>query len=225
MKVNSDKTNMLCISDSNTYHASVFIRDASVAEIRPKDSIKVLGFHFGLRPTMHAHVAVLRKRMNQKVWVLRHLKRVGFTEQELSKVYRTIILPTLNYCAVVYLSQLTDEQDQQIERLQAFALLNIFGYGVPYSQMRDRAGVTTLRQRRIDLCDSFAEKCLKSVRFCKWFPGKLAPRRSARGTEIYMKEYARCDRLRNSPLFYMRRRLNGKPGKTYGERNRCYQYT
>ena len=34
---------------------------------------------------------------------------------------------------------------------------------------------------------------------------------------------ARKDRLFSSPPFYYRRRLNGKPGKTYEERNRRYR--
>ena len=38
-----------------------------------------------------------------------------------------------------------------------------------------------------------------------------------------MEEQARCNRLRDSPIFYMRRRLNGKEGKTYGERNKDYR--
>ena len=38
-----------------------------------------------------------------------------------------------------------------------------------------------------------------------------------------MEEFARCNRLRDSPIFYMRRRLNGKEGKSYGSRNRDYR--
>ena len=30
---------------------------------------------------------------------------------------------------------------------------------------------------------------------------------------MYLEEHARCDRLKNSPIFYMRRRLNGKEGR------------
>ena len=37
------------------------------------------------------------------------------------------------------------------------------------------------------------------------------------------EEFARCNRIRDSPIFYMRRRLNGKDGKKYGERNREYR--
>ena len=77
----------------------------------------------------------------------------------------------------------------------------------------------TLRQRRIEQCDKFANLCAKSPRFGHWFPRKTT-RRSSRSGEIYMETFARCNRLANTPLFYMRRRLNGKQGKEYGARYR-----
>ena len=87
------------------------------------------------------------------------------------------------------------------------------------------AGLGTLRDRRIELTDKFAAKCLGSDRFRSWFPLKSGVRVSARtaGAEKYREDFARCDRLRNSPIYYMRRRLNGKPGKRYGDRNRRYR--
>ena len=42
-------------------------------------------------------------------------------------------------------------------------------------------------------------------------------------SEEYYEQYARCDRLKNSPVFYMIRRLNGKEGRPYGSRNCEYQ--
>ena len=91
--------------------------------------------------------------------------------------------------------------------------------------MREMAGVTTLRLRRIEAADKFAAKCLASTRFAAWFPKKTTARRSARGGggEEDREEYARCNRLRDSPIFYLRRRLNGKAGKMYGVRNQDYR--
>ena len=51
---------------------------------------------------------------------------------------------------------ITDEQDKKIERMQANALKNIYGFGIPYGKMREMANITTHRARRIDLCDKFA---------------------------------------------------------------------
>ena len=185
--------------------------------------MKVLGFHLSDRPGMRAHVDTLKKRFRRQYWTLYHLKTAGFTQDELARVYRTVLRPFLDYCQVVYHSMITDEQDQVIERLQSRALKIIYGPRVPYWEMRKMAEVTTLRQRRIEACDKFAGKCLNSDRFSHWFPLPQSGRASGRKGEKYREDYARCDRLRNTPIFYFRRRLNGKPGRTYGERNRKYR--
>ena len=96
---------------------------------------------------------------------LRHLKLAGFSEPELATMYRTVIRPILDYCAVVYHPLLTDEQGQQVERIQAQALKNIYGYTDSYATMREKAGVSTHRQRRIELCDKFAAKAAANPNF------------------------------------------------------------
>ena len=139
--------------------------------------------------------------MRKQYWALYHLRRAGFSDMELAKVYRTCILPTADYCSVVYHAGLTDEQDQDVERLQAGALWCIYGHDVSYAKMRDLAGVTTLRERRIQTYNKFAEKCLGNSRFSRWFPLRNAGRTGNQKGEIFKEEYARCDRLKNSPIF------------------------
>ena len=87
--------------------------------------------------------------------------------------------------------------------------------------MREKAAVTTLRYRRIEASDKFAAKCLGNTRFSHWFPRKQI-RSGMRGGEQYLEEHARCNRLRDFPIFFMRRRLNGKEGKSYGKTNAEY---
>ena len=176
MKVNSAKTAMLCLSDATSYSASAHIYSSDGNEIRSGDTLKVLGFHFSSRPTVHAHVEALRKRFRRKYWIFYHLRKAGFTEEELARVYRTILLPIADYCAAVYHSLLNDEQDQVIERLQSQALRCIYGPYISYKKMREMAEVTTLRQRRIEICDKFAKKCLANATFSAWFPEKKTAR-------------------------------------------------
>ena len=97
----------------------------------------------------------------------------------------------------------------------------IYGYKDSYAAMREKAGVTTRRARRIELCDKFAAKAAANPRFASWFPAQTG--RSGRKGEEFHEFQARTDRLFNSPLYYFRRRLNSKPGKTYGERNKKYR--
>lgn len=225
MKVNSSKTAIICVSGTQSYRAESHIFDTDSNIIRSGETMKLLGFQLSNKPGVHAQVEALCKRMRRKYWVLYHLKKAGFTQEGLAKVYRTCILPVADYCSVAYHSLLTDEQDQIVERLQAAALRCIYGHDVPYSKMRQLVGVDTLRQRRIDASNKFAQKCLANRRFMEWFPLKKMGRAGGRRAELYHEDYARCNRLRDSTIYYMRRRLNGKEGKMYGERNRQYRDT
>ena len=222
MKVNTAKTGLLCVSDSLNHKTRAYIQDSEGARIESGEKLKVLGWHFSTRPTVEAHVEVLRRRFRERYWILRHLKHNGFEITDLVTVYTTMVRPVADYMMEVYHSMLTDWQDEAIERLQTHALKCIFGPRISGRKMRDLAGLTTLRQRRIEYVDKFAGKCAASDRFEDWFPEREGGR-STRKREKYIEEFARCDRLFNSPIYYMRRRLNGKPGKTYGARNSVYR--
>ena len=185
----------------------------------------MLGFHFSGKPNVGEHVKVLRRRFGQRLWILRHLRTAGFNDEELVKVYRTVIRPVADYMAVVYHPMLSDEQDEQLERMQAQALKSIFGWEHSYAALRSRAKIPTLRQRREDMVDKFAATCAASPVFKRWFPRRERTRQASRTSEVYVETFARCDRLRNSPVHYMRRRLNGKVGRPHGSRNREYRDT
>lgn len=136
----------------------------------------------------------------------------------------TMVRPIAEYCAPVFHSMLTDDQDYALERMQATALRIIHGYGPSYAEMRQSAGIETLRQRSIELCDKFARKCVTSERFQSWFLPSRATRRTRHAMQ-YREDFARCERLRNIPLYYMCRRMNGKLGKIYGKRYCHYRDT
>ena len=128
-----------------------------------------------------------------------------------------------HYCDVVYHSLFTDDLDEELERMQDRALCCIYGTGISGQRMRVLAGIPTLRERRVQHCDSFASKAAASARFSTWFPLSTGRRSARTNTEKYLESYARCERLRASPIFFFRRRLNGKVGKTYGQRYSEYR--
>ena len=220
MQVNTAKKGMLCISDSQNYKTRAFILDRDGVRIELGKHLKVLGWHFSEKPNPDAQVESIRKKLRQRYWVLRHLRHNGFSDEDLIKVYTAVVSPVADYMMEVYHSMLSDRQDESLERLQTHALACIFGSRISGCRMRQMEDVPTLRERRIAHCDRFGAKCAASPRFDHWFPRKEEGTRITRNTEENIEQYARCDRLYNSPIYYMRRRLNGKQGKIYGERNR-----
>ena len=102
MVVNADKTNMICVSDSLNYTPRAFFTDSQGERVESGERMKVLGFHLSNKPNVALHVREVCKALRRKNWMLYHLKKLGFNEGELVKVYSSVTVPSADYCDVVY---------------------------------------------------------------------------------------------------------------------------
>ena len=114
----------------------------------------------------------------------------------------------VEYCAATYHSMLNKDQSDRIEKLQMKALKTIYGWNRSYSDLLAASGLETLENRRKKLVDNFAVKTSKNNRFSHWFPSAHPTGHNTRSTRPYLEEFSRTERLKNSPVYYMRRRLN-----------------
>ena len=205
--VNSKKTNLLVISASKSYDAQAHFYDNERQRVDCTKEMKALGFIFNSKGDVSSQVEKLCSKLRQKIWALRHLRKSGFTERELLRMYTSYIRPSIEYSSPIYHPMLTGEQETLIERQQFFALKNIYGFEYSHRKLLELANIETLKQRRIKATVKFATKAAANPRFQSWFP-----RRRKRGrnneAEEYVEMKARTDRRRNSPLFYYRRILN-----------------
>ena len=210
MKVNGAKTKSLLISELKNYIPKAYILDNQGVVVSSGNDMKILGFNFSSDSDMSAQVRAIKAKFRSSTWILRHLQHRGFSEKDLVKVYRSVILPVHDYCSCVYNSSLTLTQASALERLQAQALKSIFGYEHSYSSLLEKTGLKKLQLRRDERCEKFAQKCLANERFKSWFPMNYIAR-PTRNHLPYKEEFARTKRLYNSPLYHMRQVLNGKP--------------
>ena len=210
MKVHSGKTMTMCIAETKPYVPRSHFFDIEGNKICTTDKMKVLGFWFSSDADMAEQVKDIRRKYLMRIWTLRHLGHRGFNEPDLVRVYKSVILPVHDYCSCVYNSSLTQTQSNVLERLQAQSLKAIGGYQHSYSSLLESTGLVTLQSRRDDRDLKFAKKCVQSSRYKPWFP--LNPiQRVTRQPLPYQEFVCRTNRLYNSPIFNMRRRLNGKP--------------
>ena len=207
MVINALKTHCLCISDLKSYLPKAFIKDPDGNNINCQDKIRILGFTFSSNPDMAAQVEEIRKGYVARIWTLRHLGHRGLSKPDLLKVYKAILLPIHDYCSCVYNSSLTQTQANALERLQAQALKAIYGYEHSYRSLLQLTGLQTLKDRRDARSDKFVAKCLQNPKYQGWFKPNIHPR-PMRNTLPFKEHHARTARLYNSPLYYMRRRLN-----------------
>ena len=93
--------------------------------------LKLLGFFFGESPDASRHVWHLKRKFWARAWILRHLKKANLPTSDLTKIYKSLILPILDYSAVVYHSLLKKGEEREIEDLQKKPLRIIYGHSQP----------------------------------------------------------------------------------------------
>ena len=209
MVINAEKTQLLCVSDLRYCNTkSYFIANGS--RVNSLETMKILGFVFDERPNVNAHINYCINKFNKALWALTHLKRAKIDTKILVEVFKIMLRPHLEYCAPVYNSMLTQEMNASLEKQQRRALNIIFGFGLSYEDLLLKAGLTTLESRREEMSGNFAKKLVESERFSSLFPLNEYTEDMAetRNRKTYREDFARSNRLFNSPLYSMRRYLN-----------------
>ena len=171
MKVNHAKTQLLCVSASNTQDITSYLRGAT-GKICSSDELKNLGFIFGNKPSVQPHVNYMLQKARKKLWVLRNLKRMGMGEADLLNIFNVIVQPVLEYAAPTYHPMLTGEMTAAIETIQRRASKIILGWNCDYNELLNSEKLQSLNSRRDTLTKNFAQKVLASNKGPEWFPLK-----------------------------------------------------
>ena len=208
MAVNPRKTQLLCISPAVHSEISAYLDLPDGSKIQSQDHLTILGFRFGSRPTVGAHVDYIEKKFNSRSWMVRHLKLAGVPPDDIAAVFATTIRPVIEYAAPAYHWMLTEQQSAIIERMQRRSLKTVYGHRVSYDNALEKSGLKTMLQRREDICDKFVSKCVRNTLWDHWFPLQQAPSYDLRRKRRYLEEWAHTDRLYRSPIYSMRRLLN-----------------
>ena len=142
--------------------------------------------------------------------LLRKVASFGTPEDDLVNVYILFIRSLLEQSAVVWHSSLTQENVQDLERVQKSALKVILGHKyVDYKNSLEKLELETLYDRREQLCLNFAKTCVKNPKFNDMFPKNIKTHAmELRNPEIYNVEHANTERFRKSAVIHMQHLLN-----------------
>ena len=204
--INGKKTQLLSVSSSKfDTQAWISLQDGS--PMYSSDSLKLLGFEFGRKPTVHAQIDNLVSRAASRTFVIRRLAGVKVNKTRLKNIYCSIVRSVMEYSCVTYGPMMAQYEKNRLEKIQRNCLRSIYGFNKSYAELLDESGLQTLEERRKRALGRFAVKAAANKQFTNWFP--LNDNRfSQRSSNLYKELYAKSDRLYRSPLFEMRRFLN-----------------
>ena len=209
MRVNQNKTQLLCTTTAINAEVRSFIRTTEGQILESGDTLKTVGFTFGRRPGAAEHVKQLRRKIGARAGVIRHLRKIGIPSETLTQVYCSFMSPVLEYASSSFHTILTAEQSGELERLQRTTLKTIHGHKTPYRVCLERSGIDRLDERRDKAFSRFAVKSFESERFrTGWFTQKKPSVYNLRKENTITEEFALRDRLVNAPLYKMRKIIN-----------------
>ncbi|XP_066289716.1 uncharacterized protein [Branchiostoma lanceolatum] len=173
-------------------------------------SLKILGLH--IQNNLHWDVQVKQMvgKAAKKLYLLKRLKRFMLSRNDLITIYTCYIRPILEYAAPAWTSGLTKLQTEKLEQIQKRACRIILGNDYTgYSLALQHLGLTTLAQRREDLCLNFARSLMESS-FRDWLPSTIGDisGRHTRNKQKLNTPLCRTNRLKNSPIPYLVSLLN-----------------
>jgi hypothetical protein len=207
MRINHEKTQLLCISKDRSVVNSAELRPLNGGVISSINKMKMLGYILNDQGTAEDHITEIESKFHRKLWIIRNLKKAGASHRDMLVAYKSMIRPVLEYASVVFHSLLYIGQEERLERLQYRAIKTIFGWTCDYDEACEQNGLESLKTRRIAAIDKFVTKAEKSSRFSKWFELNDCEQKT-RGYKKYKEKSCRTDAFYRSPINFYTRRLN-----------------
>ena len=160
----------------------------------------------------NAHCDLICQKAFSRLWMIRRLKPLCATVDDLLEIYITQIRIILEFAVPAWNPGLTKVLICQLERVQkcAFALILDKEY-ICYNNALLKLQMSTLSDRREELCLKFAIQAQKSEKYAKWFCENDSSGVNTRIEKPTFKPVqARLKRFEKFPLFYLTNLLNMK---------------
>ena len=150
------------------------------------------------------------RRAFARISMITKLKYVGVPIPDLIDIFSLFIRSLLEYCCVSWHSSLTQEQSDDIERVQRTALKVILGNEyTDYQSSLEKCGLDTLHSRRQKRCLTFGLKSLKHSKHRLMFPlNSLPDATNTRNRNKFEVNFARTSTYQKSAIPFIQNLLN-----------------
>ena len=181
-------------------------------ELEIVEELKLLGVTIMSDLNWSTHCDQMCRTAYSRMWMLRRLKPLGASSEELIDVYEKQIRCILEFAVAAWNPGLTKAQINQIERVQKCALAIILEEQyLSYKNALKNMDLVTLSERRYNLSLKFAKKAVKHDKFSNWFTPSSRPAINTRSIKPAFKPVqARLARYLKSPISYLTKLLNNQ---------------
>ena len=209
MIINENKTKTMIFNYTEKYQFTtrLSLKGKGVEVI---EKTKLLGTEITNDLKWDCNTATIVKKANARMELVRRVASFGTSVEDLKTIYILFVRSHLEQSATVWHSSLTQDNRDDLERVQKSALKIILQEKyINYKNALNHLNIESLEDRREEICLNFAKKCVKNKKLKSMFPlnDKNHPM-ELRENETYKVQFAHNERLKKSSIVYMQRLLN-----------------
>ena len=200
MRLNSDKCKEMVIDFSINHQRTFGAPTIIIGEraLERVDHAKLLGVTISNDLTWGKHVENINSKAGKRLYMLYQLKRAGISQNDMVKIYISVVRPVLEYACPVWSTSLPKYLSDAIEMIQKRALRAIYP-GLHYDDMLTLLGLKSLKDRRDALCKTYFKRLLgNNHRLNQLIPAQRVVPYELRDTNVYPIRLIRTDRYKHS---------------------------
>ena len=209
MILNKNKTKVMIFNFTNNYNFTTRL-ELDNQNIEVVSKTKLLGVIVTDDLKWDENTLSLVKRANARMELLRKVASFTTSIEEKTIIYISYIRSILEQSCQVWHSSLSQENIDDLERIQKSAITIILAQKFEnYEDALIKSNLESLEKRREDLCLSFAKKCINNDKTESMFLHKVKKHTmKMRKKEKFIIKHANTGRLFKSSIPYMQRLLN-----------------
>lgn len=209
MLINEKKTKSMIFNFTDKYKFSTRLKlnDTNVDVI---NEVKLLGTYITSDLKWDRNTDFIVKKANARMELLRRMSPFGASQEQLTNIYKIFIRSILEQSSNVWHSSLTQENINDLERVQKNCMKLILKNNyTDYDQALARLELSPLQERRQDLLKSFTYKCLKNEKMQQYFiPNEKTHNMKTRTQNKFKVFHSRTERLKKSSIIAMQNIAN-----------------
>ena len=213
MKLNEEKSKIMIINFTKKYQFSTrMMMNDKLLDI--VDETKVLGLIISKDLTWRKNTDSLVSRANTRLIIIRSLRKFPISNKDMVMLYCQFVRSILEFNCCVWFSSITEEEVEDLERVQRNAIQIILQQKVEdYQESLTKLNLETLKERRTKLAIKFGKKCLKIDEMKNLFKESKRPEYNLRHCEAYDVKFASRQRLFKSTVPTLQRLMNKSASK------------
>ena len=209
MVINEKKTKTMLFNYTSNYQFTtrLLLKNEPVEVI---DSTRLLGTIISNDLSWDQNISKIVKNANARMELVRRVASFGTPVEDIKNIYILFVRSILEQSATVWHSSLTQENINDLERVQKSAIKVILQENYSsYKQGLAQLNIESLASRREQLCLNFAQKCVKSEKLKHMFPlNEKSHEMKTRHEGQYKVQFANTERFQKSSIIYMQNLLN-----------------